>query len=66
MFGAVMKNVSSLCQKRCFATQASKPRTAIYAGTFDPPTSGHLDIMTRGLSLCDKLYIGIAVNTAKK
>ena len=41
-------------------------RTAIYAGTFDPPTSGHLDIVKRGLTLCDKLYIGIATNTSKK
>lgn len=45
---------------------AKKMRTAIYAGTFDPPSSGHLDVIKRGLSLCDKLYIGIATNTNKK
>mmetsp|Transcript_15659 Transcript_15659/g.21223 ORF Transcript_15659/g.21223 Transcript_15659/m.21223 type:complete len:99 (-) Transcript_15659:320-616(-) len=43
-----------------------KIRTAIYAGSFDPPSSGHLDIIRRGLRLCDKLYVGIAVNSAKK
>ena len=41
-------------------------RTGIYAGTFDPPTSGHLDIINRGASLCDKLYVGVAINTSKK
>ena len=41
-------------------------KTGIYAGTFDPPTSGHLDIINRGTSLCDKLYVGVALNTAKK
>ena len=44
----------------------TKQRTALYAGTFDPPTSGHLDIFRRGVSLCDKLYIGVARNTSKK
>lgn len=39
---------------------------ALYAGSFDPPSNGHLDIITRALSLCDKLYIGIGINTAKK
>ena len=40
-------------------------RTGIYAGTFDPPTSGHLDIIDRGASLCDRLYVGVAINTNK-
>lgn len=43
-----------------------KLRTAMYAGTFDPPTSGHLDIIRRGVSLCDKLYVGVATNSNKK
>ena len=41
-------------------------RTAIYAGSFDPPSSGHLDIIRRGVKLCDKLIVGIASNSAKK
>lgn len=44
----------------------AKLRTAIYAGTFDPPTSGHLDIMTRAATICDKLYVGLAVNSKKR
>jgi len=35
-------------------------RIAIYAGTFDPITNGHLDVIKRALSLCDKLIVGVA------
>jgi pantetheine-phosphate adenylyltransferase len=37
----------------------------LYAGTFDPPSLGHLDIIQRAASLCSKLYIAIGTNTAK-
>jgi len=36
------------------------------AGSFDPPSSGHLDIIQRALGLCDKLHIGIGINSSKK
>ena len=38
----------------------------MYPGTFDPITLGHLDIISRGLKLYDKLIIGVAVNEAKR
>ena len=38
---------------------------AIYAGTFDPLTRGHIDIVTRSLQFCDKLIIAIGVNSNK-
>ncbi len=38
---------------------------ALFAGSFDPPTWGHLDVIARAASLCDKLSVGVAVNTAK-
>lgn len=41
-------------------------KKAIFPGTFDPPTKGHFDIIKRAAKLVDKLYIAIAVNTAKK
>lgn len=41
-------------------------RTALFAGTFDPPTLGHLDIITRSAPLFDRLYVGIAKNSLKK
>jgi pantetheine-phosphate adenylyltransferase len=39
---------------------------AIYAGTFDPITSGHLDIIKRSMQFCDQLVIAIGLNPAKK
>ncbi len=38
----------------------------LYAGTFDPLSNGHLDIIKRSLSFCDHLIIGIGDNSAKK
>lgn len=40
-------------------------RTALYPGTFDPLTNGHLDIIGRAVKLYDKLIIGVAINEAK-
>ena len=40
-------------------------RTALYPGTFDPLTNGHLDIIRRACKLCDKLVIGVAINSGK-
>lgn len=39
---------------------------ALYTGSFDPLTNGHLDIITRASKLCDKLVIGVIVNPSKK
>ncbi|MEE9328689.1 MAG: pantetheine-phosphate adenylyltransferase [Parvularculaceae bacterium] len=44
----------------------TKKRVALYPGTFDPITNGHLDIMERGAKLVDQLIIGVAINEAKK
>jgi pantetheine-phosphate adenylyltransferase len=41
-------------------------KKAIYPGTFDPVTLGHLDIVKRGLELFPELIIGIAENPKKK
>ncbi len=38
---------------------------AIYPGSFDPITYGHLDILERATNIFDKVYITIAVNTRK-
>ena len=40
-------------------------RIALYPGTFDPVTNGHLDIIFRASSLCDILIIGVAENIGK-
>jgi pantetheine-phosphate adenylyltransferase len=41
-------------------------RVAIYAGTFDPITIGHLDIIKRALNLFDEVVIAVAESKAKK
>ncbi|HAL74048.1 MAG TPA: pantetheine-phosphate adenylyltransferase [Clostridiales bacterium] len=41
-------------------------RTLIYPGSFDPFTNGHVDIASRAARLCDRLYIAILTNSAKK
>lgn len=41
--------------------QASKSKSiAVYAGTFDPITNGHMDILQRGLQVFDKVHLAIA------
>src|SRR6516225_1859110 len=40
-------------------------RAAIYPGSFDPLTNGHLSLIQRGLELFDRLIVGILVNPKK-
>jgi pantetheine-phosphate adenylyltransferase len=41
-------------------------RLAIYPGSFDPPTLGHLDVIERASRLFDELIVAIGVNSSKK
>ncbi len=41
-------------------------KIAVFPGTFDPVTLGHVDIVRRGLTLFDKIIIALGVNTNKK
>ena len=41
------------------------PRVAIYPGSFDPVTNGHIDIIERGLKLFDKIIVSILHNPGK-
>ncbi|HSM41209.1 MAG TPA: adenylyltransferase/cytidyltransferase family protein, partial [Afifellaceae bacterium] len=40
-------------------------RTALYPGTFDPLTNGHMDIIRASLRLADRLVVAIGVHPAK-
>ncbi|MCR5205141.1 MAG: pantetheine-phosphate adenylyltransferase [Lachnospiraceae bacterium] len=40
-------------------------KIALYPGTFDPVTLGHLDIIKRAAGVCDRLVIGVLPNSAK-
>src|SRR4051794_3523007 len=42
------------------------PRIALYPGSFDPVTNGHLDVVRHAVGLCDRLIVVIGVNSGKK
>jgi pantetheine-phosphate adenylyltransferase len=42
------------------------PKVAIYPGSFDPVTNGHIDIVKRGLKLFDKIIVSILHNPSKE
>jgi len=41
-------------------------RIAVYPGTFDPITLGHIDIIRRGAHLVDRLVVGVTTNPSKE
>jgi len=42
------------------------PRIALYPGSFDPVTNGHLDVVRQAVILCDRLVVAIGVHSGKK
>ena len=42
------------------------PRIAIYPGSFDPVTNGHLDVVRHAVTLCDGLIAAVGVHSGKK
>jgi pantetheine-phosphate adenylyltransferase len=42
------------------------PRTALYPGTFDPVTNGHVDILSAALALADFVVVAIGIHPSKK
>ena len=40
-------------------------RTAVYPGTFDPITNGHLDVIARAARLLDRLVVGVSISAGK-
>ncbi len=45
--------------------KGSSPSIAVYPGTFDPITNGHVDIIKRALRLFDRVIVVLAVNAGK-
>jgi pantetheine-phosphate adenylyltransferase len=41
------------------------PRTALYTGTFDPVTNGHLDVVRRAARIADKIVVAAGVHSSK-
>ena len=42
------------------------PRIALYPGSFDPVTNGHLDVVRQAVLLCDRLVVAVGVHSGKK
>ena len=59
------KSIKRICT--CFSTMKGNEmeRIAIYPGSFDPVTNGHLDIMKRASRMVDRLIIGVLNNNSK-
>lgn len=47
-------------------TQALNPRHAVYVGSFDPITLGHVDIIRRGAGVFERVTVGIGINPDKQ
>ncbi|MFG1428146.1 pantetheine-phosphate adenylyltransferase [Roseixanthobacter glucoisosaccharinicivorans] len=47
------------------APQAHTTRAAIYAGSFDPPTNGHLDVVRSACRLADRLVLAVGIHPGK-
>lgn len=47
------------------AQQAHTTRAAIYAGSFDPPTNGHLDVVRSACRLADRLVLAVGIHPGK-
>jgi pantetheine-phosphate adenylyltransferase len=45
---------------------AAEPRLAIYPGTFDPLTNGHVDLIERTARMFDRVVVAILLNTEKR
>ena len=44
---------------------ASRNRIAVYPGTFDPITNGHVDLVSRAANLFDTIIVGVAESPGK-
>jgi pantetheine-phosphate adenylyltransferase len=42
------------------------PRIALYPGSFDPVTNGHLDVVRHAVGLCDRLIVAVGVHSGKQ
>lgn len=49
-----------------FVSPDTSETIAVYPGTFDPITNGHLDIINRGLNLFDRVIVSVALHPEKK
>src|SRR5215813_6104872 len=54
------------CYSRSMRAQLRKPKSGVYAGSFDPLTVGHMWMIEQGARLFDRLTVAVGVNPDKK
>ena len=64
--GAHRGGTESACGCAWSAVDEGMPRIALYPGSFDPVTNGHLDVVRHAVRLCDRLIVAIGVHSGKK
>jgi len=57
------RSIASMAKQH---TTDSEPRKAVYTGSFDPITLGHLNVIERASRLVDRLIVGIGINVEKQ
>jgi pantetheine-phosphate adenylyltransferase len=62
---AVFFKSVAFCLQSSDTSRVPNSRIAIYAGSFDPITRGHEDLMRRSLEFVDRLVVAVAINSAK-
>ncbi len=58
--------MGSACGAARAGVDGFMPRIALYPGSFDPVTNGHLDVVRQAVGLCDRLIVAIGVHPGKK
>jgi pantetheine-phosphate adenylyltransferase len=64
-YGSIREG-NEMAQKKKGGEEKDMGKVAIYAGSFDPITYGHIDIIERGLEIFDKVIVAIANNVEKR
>jgi pantetheine-phosphate adenylyltransferase len=63
---AGLPGTESACGPAGGAVDEGMPRIALYPGSFDPVTNGHIDVVRHAVGLCDRLIVAIGVHSGKK
>jgi len=63
---AAGRHAGSACEPGPGGVDGFMPRIALYPGSFDPVTNGHLDVVRQAVGLCDRLVVAIGIHPGKK
>lgn len=59
------EGIGSACEAVTGAISKRMQRTALYPGSFDPVTNGHVDVLAQALDLADRVVVAIGIHPAK-